>query len=590
MASAKEPTKPKFIPEGGEQRLIDALHAGEACRFEYKGKSALPKAERTLRGKILEQLLCSENIDYEADGIILPNAINIDGALITGSFDMSDTNTSLVLRIKHSTFEAPIDFTRAKLAELDLEGSTIVGVSMNFVKIESQLKVNKIRNTGEFNLVGAEVGGYFVANEAELSNPNDVAILLQGAKIAGNCSIKDTKIIGAADFSSVVIGGQFSLINSKIYNHNGAAINAQGAEFSSSVFLTATTIRGGIAFNRANIKGQFLLNEASLITLEGDAINMQGATIKDFVVLAHMPHPPIGRVDLNNANLAAPLIDDNSYPIGSLSLNHTTYDKLIRPEGKSHTQSTGWLKRRHDDLGKPIGYYDSFQALHTYLLEHFPNTNQIEISKRAWKILDTHLDKEKMRPRAPFAYRHFAKVLDVSGHEREAREIRVLAGDAYTVRIAETYSKPRKLLYKAWRTTLKRLIAYGVKPWRIFKFLGIYWALGTGIFFYNSEQMTPARERYYMHGVELGELPKPYSLGDPLPEGYPEFNAHIYALDVMLPIADFAQESHWRPKNVAFGRLNTVRNINRIYLIFGWLFSTLAIAGMTGLISDKRET
>jgi len=55
----------------------------------------------------------------------------------------------------------------------------------------------------------------------------------------------------------------------------------------------------------------------------------------------------------------------------------------------------------------------------------------------------------------------------------------------------------------------------------------------------------------------------------------------------MLPVVDFAQESHWRPKNRE--GVNGLRIFNRLFLGFGWLFSTIAVLGFTGLISDKKN-
>ena len=203
----------------------------------------------------------------------------------------------------------------------------------------------------------------------------------------------------------------------------------------------------------------------------------------------------------------------------------------------------------------------------------------------SWQKL---LDADSNHQRTPFAYRQFARVLDAHGHEREARDVRVEAGHAYTERIAETFPKWRARLYGFWRTILRYLIAYGIKPWRVSYAMGAWLFTGCIIFTLNYSNMTPAKEKYYLTQENEDGSYKVITPSDPLPKGYPDYSPFTYALDVMLPVVDFAQESHWRPKNVDKGR-NWLRIFNRIFLAIGWAFSTIAVLGFTGLISDKRD-
>ena len=172
--------------------------------------------------------------------------------------------------------------------------------------------------------------------------------------------------------------------------------------------------------------------------------------------------------------------------------------------------------------------------------------------------------------------------------------MRVEAGHAYTDRLAKTFPKWREKLYWGWRIILRHLIAYGIKPWRVFYAMGIWLVLGCAVFGLYAQHMTPAKELFYLAQVTYeadGETFKAYkelSATDiVLPKGYPNYTPFIYALDVMLPVVDFAQESHWRPKNTK--GLNGLRIFNRIFLAFGWAFSTIAVLGFTGLISDKKD-
>ena len=437
----------------------------------------------------------------------------------------------------HSEFKAAINFNQAKLALLNLEGSTLVGATMNFLQIDTHLWLDGLTSKGPFNLGGANIGAQFAAKGAEFINPK------------------------------------------------GKAINAQGAEITGGVFLRGTKITGMAAFNSAKIGTQFSADGAEFLNPTGTALLMQDAVVKGATFLSQFPHPALGRINLHSAQFTTLVIDKHSYPLGRLILEGTRYTQLLHEGENAHTDCAGWLVPPKTDLRKRQRL--AFGALFENR-EHFPFL-RITYGKRAaiLGLLRETQESAQSYKRSPFAYRQFAKTLDRNGHEREAREVRILAGDAYTNRVAMTFGNFRALLYKAFRKGFKCLLAYGVKPWHIFRALGLYWCVGFGVFWAHTHNMTPAKERYYMNGVKLGEVPPPYDISMPLPEGYPKYSPLIYALDVMLPIVDFAQESHWRPRNT--DAWNWLRAWNRLYLIFGWFLSTIGIAGLTGLLQDKRE-
>jgi hypothetical protein len=108
--------------------------------------------------------------------------------------------------------------------------------------------------------------------------------------------------------------------------------------------------------------------------------------------------------------------------------------------------------------------------------------------------------------------------------------------------------------------------------------------------------MVPAVERFYLDRDAYRE----YRLTGVLPDGYPNFRALTYSIDVFLPIVSFSQEEHWRPGNLGFyeqpkERLynpwtwNWLRMYNRLHIILGWVLTTIAVLGFTGIIRKERE-
>ncbi len=74
-----------------------------------------------------------------------------------------------------------------------------------------------------------------------------------------------------------------------------------------------------------------------------------------------------------------------------------------------------------------------------------------------------------------------------------------------------------------------------------------------------------------------------------LPVGHPEFLPLIYAVDSFSPIVDLHQESYWLPWESGWAWLPSWLNWSFkaylwIHIAFGWIFTTLAVVGLTGIV------
>ena len=542
---ARETTSEKDLEQMGlntaERKLWRALEADEECSFEND-----PEEDRILRGDILGKMLRRDPING-VDPLTLPRQVRIKHATISGVLDMSDTSTNLVFIMQHCQFEMELDFAHSHFALLNFEHSTFeAGAFFEDLIVSSHLWLDHIKSTS--------------------------TVSLQRAKI----------------------GGQFTSEGANFYNPNGNAIDAQRAFIQAGVFLRGAYINGCAFFNGTQVDGQFDAIGCHFFNPRGLVLGLQDATIKDSTWLINFPHTAVGGIHFVNATLGHLLIDKNSYPLGRMILDGTAYRNIHdRSRPNKIAQSEGWLKPRSDINRGEICH----EPLKKYLadLDENKGLTDTELTEKTVVEIERLSRQDKNHTRHPFAYQQFAKVLHDNGHEREARDILVEAGDAYTERIAQTFNPVRAGLYRFWRWLLRHLIAYGIKPWRIIPFMLVWWAIGTGVFWFGYDDMTPSRERFYLTYAQYepdGRTVKSYDKITPkshiLPNGYPDFSPVIYALDVMLPVVDFAQESHWRPKNVD-GPVNCLRWFNRIFLALGWAFSTIAVLGFTGLISDKRK-
>ena len=65
--------------------------------------------------------------------------------------------------------------------------------------------------------------------------------------------------------------------------------------------------------------------------------------------------------------------------------------------------------------------------------------------------------------------------------------------------------------------------------------------------------------------------------------GYPDFNAGIYAADVLLPIVQLEQQAAWVPDERA---APAAKAMVYVLIILSWALSLLAVAGFSGLVKS----
>ena len=69
-------------------------------------------------------------------------------------------------------------------------------------------------------------------------------------------------------------------------------------------------------------------------------------------------------------------------------------------------------------------------------------------------------------------------------------------------------------------------------------------------------------------------------------ENYPGFNPFVYSVDVFIPFVKLNQENHWLPAAAKpYG--GYFRLYLWIHIALGWIFSTLAVAALAGLVRKE---
>jgi len=135
--------------------------------------------------------------------------------------------------------------------------------------------------------------------------------------------------------------------------------------------------------------------------------------------------------------------------------------------------------------------------------------------------------------------------------------------------------------------------------------MALWWVIGVGVFStaYSSGAMIPGETRMLVNatwlecaGIEDGQKERKSVevlktldcfLQKPPGRDYPRFNAFVYSLDTFVPILDLHQESAWMPQPMRAEEgswAGWARGYLWVHIIFGWIFTTLAVLGFTGLV------
>jgi uncharacterized protein YjbI with pentapeptide repeats len=216
-----------------------------------------------------------------------------------------------------------------------------------------------------------------------------------------------------------------------------------------------------------------------------------------------------------------------------------------------------------------------------------------------WRALQRRLSasnqtaiEEHRRRFKPLPYIQFASVLRSAGYENAASD----------VLIQLERNRTRYSDFGVWRQlgrwSLDWTLLYGFSPFRPVLWI-LLWALVSAIFFdlaYYNKRIVPAKDN--QQTASVASAPRV------------TFNALIYALDTLIPIVDLNQKKNWvveplSPQSSCARHIWDWREILRdlwkdiplsgagallfFNTFFGWLMTTLFVAGVSGLVRRTRE-
>lgn len=418
-------------------------------------------------------------------------------------------------------------------------------LSANGIDIKDYLVLNgDFIAEGEVNLSNAQVGGAFDCSGGTFTNQpkknvsgSGTALRADGIVVKGDAFLgTDFKANGKVSFLGAQIGNTFDCSGGKFINPSDRALSAEGIHVKSHAFLRDDfTAEGSVNFYGAEIGGAFYCRKGNFEKAALDLRDCSAASLWD-----------------SGLNVRALQVAD-----------HTKWPQ------------SGELR------------------LEGFIYGRISSEGDIDVGKR--------LDWLKPQPGKPFRrepYLHLAKILQDSGDSEGALRVRVrmeelsrrvtdAGGEQSSKGLKRGISLIRTGMARLWNWILKVSIGYGYRPGRAIWGIFLLFALGWIVYgrSYRTGTMVPTDDTTYKEFVASNTEPR-------VPPHYPSFSPLFYSLENSLPVVKFGQGEKWHPgvskPSTSFATSPSfVTWFLRIQILLGWLFATLFVAGVSGIVHKE---
>ena len=492
---------------------------------------------RTIRAEVIAALLL---------GAVPPEpgrtaAIRLDGAKVTGQLNLSYASVRGPVLLRHCEFDAAIDLTGAKVRDVDLEGSRLVGLLAALAEIDGNLSVVECESAGMIVLTGAHVTGGLRMRDSRLANPGDTALLgnrlvidddllaqraavtgelrLGAARVGGlilldgailrnpgetalggrNLSVgsavraRGCDATGAIDLRNADIGRDLDLRDATLSNPGGNALVAYGVRTGSSLSFQGGTADGLIWISGAQVGAEIFFDKARVVNPADCAIRCRSAQVR--VLVLGPDFRAEGTVDFRDSRFTTVRDDQNSWP-ERMRLSGTSYDVLDPPLRAA--QRVHWLRRDVD------GY-------------------------------------------TPQNYETLAAAYRARGDDASARAV-LLAKERQRRDNLPWYGR-------LWSWTQEITVGFGYQPLRAGIWLVGFLGLGTLVFGLHHPPPLPGT-------------------------AHPAFNPLIYTVDLLVPLVDLGLRNSYDPQGPQ-------RWLAYFLIAVGWIFVTTIAAAIVRVLQRQ---
>ncbi|MER5872510.1 oxidoreductase [Streptomyces sp. NPDC002044] len=528
MAEARPGEAPADL-SGPELRMWEAFRTGAVCDLSARAADEDdPHAdrvwgpERAVRADVVALLLLHG--PSPVPGRVA--SLKLRGARITGRLDLSGGAVAPYVELQSCRFDGEIQLSEARFGTLRLVNCAVPRLEAARLHTEGDLHLPRCRVARGIRLTDAQIGTDLLISQAVVQRDNKGrAVVADGMSVA-------------QDFQGEMLEtyGEVSLRGAKV----GVSMNLRGARL-------------------RNPYGRFALNAPQL--------TVERTLYLTSIALDHVP----------GSNSSTP-----PYGLG-----------LMPPNGRRQQrfECRGGLRLDDGRFGDAIDFYGSrfllteeqeislrrIQTPEFRFVGERPERGRVVVSgAKVVKLVDTSTSwpgpgglaiegfvYETLAPRghfplarrlawveaatpeySPDPYERLAAVLRAGGEDSDARQV-LLAKQ----RRRRTTLPPAA---RAWGYLQDWTVVYGYRPGRAALWMVVLWAAGALVFSQHDPPPIKADE-------------------------HPDWNAALYALDLLLPVIDLGQQGHWKVEGGwQWGAAALV--------ILGWILATTVAAGASRLL------
>ena len=395
---------------------------------------------------------------------------------------------------------------------------------------------------GKVRLFGATIGGTLDCTGGTFENPEGDALFADSLDCKRGVYLRDRfSAKGEVRLPGATIGGNLDCSNGTFENPEGVALFAYSIDCKRNVILQDDfSANGAVGLAGATIGGDLDCTGGTFDNPEGGALIADRLDCKGYVSLS-AGFSVKGEVWLHGATIGGNLVCRGSIFDGSLRLTGARVATLW--DDRKSWPASGWLFAN---------------GLHYDRIEPADVKTRLE-----W------LERMPPTPFSPQPYTQLAAMLRSHGSEGAARKILMAREKARARR------GPDPWWLKGWMRLLGVTIGYGYRPGRAVWGLVLVWLLGWNVFSYADARCQIVATSSSVPLVET----KADDDSAVAPDTQPlTFHPSLYSLDVLVPVVNLQVEEDW----IVLG--GWVWWFMRAQIALGWVFSTLAVLGFSGLV------
>jgi hypothetical protein len=583
--------KPGDPVEPPEQALLD--HALAGTRLALAGGGAVDHQamnewgpERTVRAAVLRHLL------VEPQWPVLPKGVRLRGARISGRVDLESATVRCPLLLEDCYLDSPdpVALAYATVPRMVLSRCRVVGgLTADLLVVTKELDLGGSTFEGVVRLLGTDITGSLTCRGAKLTGTDGHgnSLVGDGLKVGGGVFLdKGFSAAGAVRLPNTAITGPLFCSGAKLTGTdvNGNTLVGDLMRVSGSVFLDkGFTAAGAVRLPETDITGSLTCRSAKLTgtdvngnTLVGDGMRVSGSVFldKEFSAAGAVSVPGArigGSLSLDGAELAEPVaLQASGVRIGG----QLAWAPRWPVRGLVDLERAA-VHRLDDDWSLPQAHWPLAGQLRLagFTFDGFVGRKQASSRQRLDWIRRSHTTATATTPKgfAAQPYEQLARVYRQAGQETEARQVAI----ARRSDLRGYASLTRRQKLRNW--LLDKTIRHGYQPLRAIGLLVAVYVAVLGMFWFAQHRdsvIVPTKDTKTITPVPTALHCVP---------AYPCFYPAGYAVDVVVPIINLRQAENWRPDGHAPWGWAYVA-VAWVGTGLGWAFTTLAVAGYTGLV------